>query len=294
MGAGHLSTNMTRISLRDRFGGHLAVARISNLPTVVTNVMAGVALAGVGWDARLIPLAAAMAMLYTAGMYLNDVCDYAIDEVERPDRPLVKGLVTRWEAAVVALLLFGGGLVCLAFVSTEALILGIVLVGFIVAYNAWHKSNPGAPFLMAVCRALVYITAGWGVMLEWDPRVPAIVVLVLLYVIGLTVIARRAARIGPLRIWPIAVLLLLPVPWFLSEGSGILVWIAAIMVAIWVLWSLRSVRAGLVARGIMHLIAGIALVDVVILLLMQQTGMALVALGLFAVTVLWQRYISGT
>ncbi len=285
---------MNSASFRERMAGHLVLARISNLPTVVTNVMAGIALAGGGWDQRMLSLTAAMSMLYTAGMYLNDVCDYAADQRERPGRPLVQGLVTRRAAAGVAIVLFVLGSLCLAMVSTAALIAGIVLIGFIAAYNAWHKTNPGAPFLMAVCRALVYVTVGLAAGSEWDPRVPAVVALVMLYVIGLTVIARRGGHAAPPRCWPIALLLLLPVPWFLSEGDGLWMWAAALFLGLWVLWSVLLVRRLKVGRGIMQLIAGIALLDVLILLMMQQQGMAVVAVGLFGVTLFWQRYVSGT
>ena len=61
-----------------RATAHLSLARISNAPTVVSNVLAGVALASViapvtvGGTALL---AVAMVLYYTAGMYLNDLFD---------------------------------------------------------------------------------------------------------------------------------------------------------------------------------------------------------------------------
>ena len=100
-----------------------------------------------------------MVAFYTAGMYLNDVCDYAIDRAERADRPLVTGLVTRRAALAVAVALFAVGLVVLAGVAADALLAGLVLVALIVGYDLWHKTNPLSPLLMATTRAMVYVTA---------------------------------------------------------------------------------------------------------------------------------------
>ena len=58
----------------------LRLGRVSNLPTVWSNALAGAALAG-AWppDGRLVPLLAAMTLAYTGGMFLNDAFDRDID-----------------------------------------------------------------------------------------------------------------------------------------------------------------------------------------------------------------------
>ena len=63
-----------------------------------------------GW----LPLCGASMAIYAAGIALNDVFDYEIDRVERPNRPLPSGRVSRRFASVL-----GWGL----------LILGILLAG---------------------------------------------------------------------------------------------------------------------------------------------------------------------
>ena len=58
----------------------LRLGRVSNLPTVWSNVLAGVALGGGStWDPRIIPLLFALSIFYTAGMFLNDAFDWKID-----------------------------------------------------------------------------------------------------------------------------------------------------------------------------------------------------------------------
>src|SRR5687768_14900659 len=96
---------------RGRLADYLALARISNSPTVVSNTLAGAALAGLlAPDGRVWLLALAFVALYTAGMVLNDVCDYRIDQRERPERPLPSGRVGRGAALGLALGLFAAGL----------------------------------------------------------------------------------------------------------------------------------------------------------------------------------------
>ncbi|HEY3058348.1 MAG TPA: UbiA family prenyltransferase, partial [Chloroflexota bacterium] len=115
------------------FSAWLTMARVSNSPTVATNVLAGAALAGAtaaGWE---IPaLIVAFVIFYTAGMLLNDVCDYGWDLVNRPDRPLVVGAVARPVALVtsLAMLSAAGGL--LFILNTRAFLAGLVLTGLIV------------------------------------------------------------------------------------------------------------------------------------------------------------------
>ena len=55
---------------------HLKLGRVSNLPTVWTNVLAGTILGGGdAGGARTVLVALAMSMFYIGGMYLNDYCD---------------------------------------------------------------------------------------------------------------------------------------------------------------------------------------------------------------------------
>ena len=52
----------------------LRLGRVSNLPTVWTNLLAAVVLAGGAVsDGRILPLLAAMSLFYIGGMYLNAV-----------------------------------------------------------------------------------------------------------------------------------------------------------------------------------------------------------------------------
>lgn len=280
-------------AFRERFRGHLALARISNAPTVLSNVLAGAALAGSVWDPKVVPVMAAMAMFYTAGMYLNDVCDYGRDRLERPERPLVQGIVSRRVALGIALLLFVLGSAVLLDVSRAAFIAGLVLTGTIVLYDAWHKDNPAAPLIMACNRGLVYVVAFVAVGEDQAGPLRWVVVMALAYVTGLTAIARFETRPGVLQRWP-TVCLLFPVAYFawqIPPGWSLAL---VLLFGAWIGWSIALVRQRQPARGITRLIAGISVFDALVLLMLLQNLAALVALALFGLTLLLQRFVKGT
>ena len=71
----------------------LRLGRVSNLPTVWTNTLAGIVLAGgrIERCPHRCPLLVALSLFYIAGMYLNDAFDAGIDARERPERPIPVG-----------------------------------------------------------------------------------------------------------------------------------------------------------------------------------------------------------
>ncbi len=164
----------------------LELARVSNLPTVWSNVIMGLAwgvsrdMTELGLDPSVVarpPLGALLSqspmllvagsLIYTAGMLLNDVWDRSVDARERPDRPLPRGAVCPHRALAVALVLLCAGLAASAvFTSPWVLPLTAGLVACVVLYNALHTRWPGAVGLMAACRGLLVFAA---VMAVWSP-----------------------------------------------------------------------------------------------------------------------------
>jgi len=284
---------------------HLRLARISNLPTIATNVLAGAALAELWRDGAtgmhvsefgpVLLLILAMALFYTAGMYLNDYCDYEIDCRERPERPLPAGLLSRATVLVCVCGYFAAGLVALALVRLPALIPGILLIGVIVLYDYRHKNNPLGHWVMALARSLVYVTtfvALAGVHM-WPLVIAAI--WMLLYVAGLTYIARNETRNDFRRYWPVG-FLLAPAVYFVWQTAGVLFFVPVLFVlwcgfSLWFVYRQRDKRIG---GGIVRLIAGIALLDAMVLAAGGLMWLVVVSLGLFVLTRLLQRYIPGS
>ena len=182
--------------MRRPAGTALRLGRVSNLPTVWTNVLAGIALAG--GEARpllVVPIGSGVSLLYVAGMYLNDAFDRHWDAAHRPERPIPSGEVSARAVFAAGFALMATGLAVLAVFleSRRALASGLALAALIVIYDISHKRNPLAPLVMGLCRVAVYATAALAVA----PRPPRALyvggIVLLAYMVSLTLIARHEA-----------------------------------------------------------------------------------------------------
>ena len=99
----------------------LRLGRVSNLPTVWTNALAGIVLAGGHVaDPRTLPLIVALSLFYVAGMYLNDAYDAEIDARERPERPIPSGRVGAETVFTAGFAMMALGLALLAWTGYGA------------------------------------------------------------------------------------------------------------------------------------------------------------------------------
>jgi len=257
--------------------GHLSLARISNSPTVVSNTLAGAALAGaLRPDGRVALVALTMVLFYTAGMYLNDLLDYALDCHERPERPLPSGTISRFSALTVTIILFAFGSAVLLSLGLLPFLSGLILIVLIVCYDIWHKSNPVSPLLMACCRFMVYVTAFLSFSLQGLSSLSGVLVpgcLLLLYVVGMTYIAKTENKMSALNVGIVA-LLFLPTVYFMTRVSLFSLPLILCFTG-WVAYSISFVYRTpqrQIGRTVGQLIAGIALLDAVILVLVGVSG----------------------
>lgn len=277
----------------------LKLGRVSNLPTVWTNVLAGTVLAAgttQGWRTGLVVLA--MSLFYIGGMYLNDYFDRAIDARERPQRPIPAGEISARMVCVFGFGMLGLGVSLLVVVSVAAALTGALLALAIVLYDAFHKGNPIAPMIMGLCRALVYCGAA-AVAAGTVPVAIIIAALALLaYVAGLTYAARQESFDQVGNLWPLVVLMvpmLLALPALANGVVATLVYLALIGCAAYAIYLLAArPMPGAVPRAVGLLIAGISLVDAALLAAAGQAMPALAAMLGFPATLLLQRYIPGT
>jgi 4-hydroxybenzoate polyprenyltransferase len=178
---------------RPRWRAYLLLARVSNLPTVWTNVLAGAVIsrAPVRWP-TLIALSAAVSILYVAGMFLNDAFDHGIDATARPERPIPAGDVSVVAASSkkAALLITGEILIVWTSYSTVASVWGLLLAAAIVYYDYLHKRDPFGPIVMGLCRGLVYCVAAAATGGQ-SAGVLAAAAVMTAYVAALTLVAKR-------------------------------------------------------------------------------------------------------
>jgi len=244
----------------------LRLGRISNLPTVWTNVIAGVVIAGgMGRASAIALIAVAMSAFYVAGMYLNDFFDRAIDARERPTRPIAAGEIAAGTVSGIGFGLLAIGIVLMLPFGLAAIVWGIALAAVIVLYDVWHKGNALGPTIMGLCRALVYLAAGVAMTGHiWLALVIGAFVLAA-HTAGITYAAKQESLDTIGNLWPmlllaaplIAALPFLASEWIVPVAFALL--LAADAAAVWLL-AKRPV-AGSVPRAVSGLIAAISLVD---------------------------------
>jgi 4-hydroxybenzoate polyprenyltransferase len=174
----------------------LTLGRVSNLPTVWTNVMAGVAFNAEPTAGVIIPVAFAASLLYVAGMFLNDAFDRRWDAEHRPERPIPAGAVSARTVFVggFGLMALGLAILWVGPGGDRAVLPGLVLAGLIVLYDASHKRNPIAPVVMGLCRVAVYVTAARAAAPGYAPPLVAGALFLGSYLVLLTVIARQETK----------------------------------------------------------------------------------------------------
>jgi hypothetical protein len=236
----------------------------------------------------------AIALFYTAGMILNDVMDLAIDRRERPERPLPSGQVSVRAAVAAVVALFVAGEALLLLEGWRGALAGLVLIALIVLYDAWHKGNAISPLLMAACRAMVYVVAGLAIAGELNAELWGAAALMLVYVVGLTQVAKAEGG-GIAARWPV-VAVLAPAAYWAKELPDLAV---ALLIAAFVAWAGRALWLVLarhrIGAGVVSLIAGIAVYDALVVAGAGGSTVAVaVCLAAFAVTIALQTKIAGT
>jgi len=283
---------------RDFWRGLLILGRVSNLPTVWSNCLAGWLLAGGGSNWVFFDLCVGATFLYVGGMYLNDAIDEDFDRQHRRERPIPAGLVSAATAWWFALVLLGAGALMLIPLGLTTAIFGVLLLATIVIYDLVHKQVAVAPVIMAGCRFWLFLLAastgtdgvtGYSV---WCALVLGA------YVIGLSYIARRESLNSPVALWPVLalaapVLLALLINNHEYRTRGV---ILGLLLVGWIVNCARHTfwsGERNVGRTVSGLLAGIVLVD--LLAVGGGTVWTGLAFGcLFALALLFQRYVPAT
>lgn len=288
------------------FAVALRLGRVSNVPTVWTNVAAGVALAGAAFPLGIFAgLVVALSLFYIGGMYLNDAFDREIDARERPERPIPSGIVSPGFVFTVGFGLMAAGwlmLVAIGYAPDEGTgwrgpLAGALLGGAIVVYDMWHKANPMSPLIMGVCRVLVYVTAALAVAPFVSVHVAVAAIVALAYLIGLTYAAKQENLGRITNAWPLGFLAVAVGHAVWTATTGVAGFLAAAAFLGWLAWSMQFLlmpdRVNL-PRAVVSLIAGLCLLDAVFIAAAGYTWPVLLAAAAFLLTRALQRHIPGT
>jgi 4-hydroxybenzoate polyprenyltransferase len=277
----------------------LKLGRVSNLPTVWTNVLTGTVLGGgSAWSGRTGIVTLALSLFYIGGMFLNDYCDRHVDARERPRRPIPAGEISERMVAAIASALLVAGMALIAMFGIAAAAGGLALGLAIIGYDCFHKGNPVAPIIMGLCRALVYCTAAAAAVGGVPGTVGIAAGTILAFTAGLTYAARleNLDRIGNL--WPLLLLaapMIVTLPALMQGMLGLLIFLGLVACVGYAVYLLARLPVpGSVPRAVGLLIAGMSLVDAALLASVGAMAAALIAGVGFAATLLLQKYIPGT
>jgi hypothetical protein len=315
--------------MHPKFNAYLQLARISNLPTVFSNVLVGAALASgfVLPDWTLLALTTiAVSLFYIGGMALNDLLDRLVDQKERPHRPIPSGALSIQEARTFTFWCFLGGVLILQFSTPFAMVPGFGLIASICLYNFFHKRWSGSLIFMGICRALVYVVEATAVapgeimrtldghlfarimhtrpaetelLTEGPGKMLIAAALLALYIIALTLVAQKEVSGGlGFRRWLAAALVLLPIPALCLMPVLDCRWTvpAGLILTLWLIRSARFIWQSppKVVPAVLGWLAGISLLDAFFLTFTPFPWLSLAAFACFAVTVWGHRRIAGT
>jgi hypothetical protein len=277
----------------------LVLGRVSNLPTVWSNCLAGWWLAGGGNAWKLPLLFFGAGALYTGGMFLNDAFDVDFDRQRRAERPIPSGLISLdavWKFGWAWLL---SGILSLLFIGKFTGMFAVVLTACILIYNMTHKFITASPWLMGLCRFWVYViagSAGAAGLNGWPIWCGAALAF---YIVGLSYVARRESFRGPIPFWPLW-LLAVPIMMAMLMNAGTnrtgAIWISLIL-ALWIALCTRpifqpgEINVGRIVSG---LLAGIVFVDWLAVAPQCPHELSFAFLVLFGVTILLQQIVPAT
>ena len=278
----------------------LVLGRVSNLPTVWSNCLAGWWLGGGGNLSRLPFLFLGVTLLYTSGMFLNDAFDAEFDRQRRAERPIPSGKISAravWQLGFGQLAL---GMLLLCFCGKTAVVAGVWLAFFILLYDFTHKIFTASPWLMGACRFWVYVIAGAtgaGGLNGFGIFGGAALAF---YVVGLSGVARRESFRGKIPLWPLP-LLVAPVALALLLNAGDFRRDALVISLVLLLWLARCLR-GFFFGGeqnpawvVTNLLAGIVLVDwLAVAPILPHLTSAMIFLVLFGLAKWFQKFIPAT
>ena len=151
------------VEKRSRGRAYLLLARVSNLPTVWSNVLAGLVAGSAIQDSNMQPATLALLLLsasafYTGGMFLNDAFDAPFDSARASRaadasrrRGAHRGVCGRRRAARTG--------ARAAVVERSALLAGVAARRRHRLLRLPAQGQPVAPLVMGACRGLVYLMA---------------------------------------------------------------------------------------------------------------------------------------
>ncbi len=203
--------------------GYLRLMRPANVVTAVADVLAGMAIVGYfiqqapggfnwGMSAQLTLLPVILLCLSTIGLYsggiiLNDVFDAELDKIERPERPIPSGLVSKKAATIFGGLFFFIGIFAAGLYHPTSQYLAVAIMVCCLIYNKYLKHHAiFGPLNMGLCRGL-NLLLGMSIIPAAIPQWWFLSLVPIVYIAAITMISRGEVHGGSKRTLYFAILL---------------------------------------------------------------------------------------
>ena len=176
----------------------LKLARPANLVTAVSDILAGIAISGIllttalDWELSkaILLLSLSTIGLYGGGIVFNDVFDIKVDRIERPERPLPRGLISLQSATIYGILLLALGVIFAFLVNQTAGIIAILTSISALVYDKWGKNNTWlGPPNMGLCRGF-NLLLGVSILPEMVFELWYLAFIPIIYISAITMISR--------------------------------------------------------------------------------------------------------
>jgi UbiA prenyltransferase family len=135
--------------------------RPANLITAIADILAGMAIAGLHFTTdnflwgNAILLSISTVGLYGGGVVFNDVFDAELDTIERPERAIPSGRVSKQNASILGISLLFIGILTAFMVSQISGVLAIIISILALFYDRFGKhNNLFGPINMGLCRGV--------------------------------------------------------------------------------------------------------------------------------------------
>ena len=124
---------------------------------------------------RLLLVSISALVLLSAGNAINDYCDYNIDCINRPRRPLPSGRIRRTHALIFAIVLTVIGIYLGILINRNATGIAILVCVALLSYAFWLKRTPFAGNLVVSgLTGLTFIAGGVAIDSVQGTLIPAI------------------------------------------------------------------------------------------------------------------------
>lgn len=286
--------------------------RISNAPTIISNVMVGIAIAiqshAIVWaDTSISPrldflktpvvISIALLLIYFSGMIFNDANDAEWDKKHRPERPIPQGLIKKKDAWLTASFMLACG-VLLSGINRVSLSLAAILAIAVLAYTFIHRWTIPAIIFMALSRSLVYaVTVSAILPSPLTGNLIGCCIAIGVYTALLTIIGRCEHEAKAKRAWLVPLMAISPIiPLIMYGNPHEIWWIMLIVFLVWLSMSWKNFRQPNIniTDGMHKLLAGFCLLDCLLIALIGEISIMIVSLICFILTVAAHRKVIGT